>query len=61
MCYVKIFVPSMENLFKKGNIIVKIQHVRITSKLLCWVLEHGLMKENISINEIEDHVDLCIG
>jgi hypothetical protein len=61
MYFVRIFVPSMDILFKKGNRIVRVQHVRITSKLLCWVLEHGLMRENISINEIEDHVDLCIG
>jgi hypothetical protein len=50
----------MEIVFKKGNRIVRV-YVRIISKLLCWVLEHGLMRENVLINESEDHVDLCVG
>jgi hypothetical protein len=57
----RFFVPSMENLLKKGDKIVRVQHVRITFKLLCWLLEHGVMRENILINESEDHVDLCVG
>ncbi len=33
-CYVRIFTPSMESIYKKGNKVAKVKHVVVTSRLL---------------------------
>jgi hypothetical protein len=43
--YVIFFILTMEKLLKKGNIMVRIKHFGITSKLLSWLLNQGLMEE----------------
>lgn len=32
--YVRIFIPSMESIYKKGNKVAKIKHADVTSRLL---------------------------
>lgn len=56
---VKIFVPNMEKLFKPRNKIVKVEHVRVTSKLLSWILEVDQAGIRKRIIESKDHVDFC--
>jgi len=34
---------TMEKLFEKGNIVVRVEHFGVTSKLLSWLLNQGLM------------------
>jgi hypothetical protein len=50
----------MENMFKKGDKIVIIEHVGITFKLLSWVLKKDCRGKKKWFNESKDHVDFSI-
>jgi hypothetical protein len=56
--FVKIFVPSMEELFKPGDRIVRLEHAGVMSRLL-WILEVDQAGVYIWIIESEDHMDFC--
>jgi hypothetical protein len=57
---VKIFILNMEQWFKPRDMLVKVEHVGVTSKLISWILNIGIDGEHKWIEEGEDHVDLCV-
>jgi hypothetical protein len=52
-------MPSMEELFKPKDKIVKIKHVGVTSRLLSWILKANKVRVYSWMIKSEDHVDFC--
>ncbi len=50
----------MECWFKIRNRLVKMDHVKVTSRLLNWMLEINPTRMRMWVVENEDHVDLCV-
>ncbi len=49
MCYVKFYMFNMEELFRVGDRIIKIEHATIVSRMLNWKLnlEKNWVKETL--------------
>jgi hypothetical protein len=49
----------MEKLFKHGYKIIRVEHARVASRLLNWILEVDQVGVRKWIIKSEDHVDIC--
>lgn len=58
--YVKIFIPRMECWFRIGHRLEKVEHVKVTSRILSLMLEIDQTRVHIWVAESEDHVDFCV-
>jgi len=55
----KLFL-GMECWFKIRDRLVKMDHVKVTSRLLNWMLEINPTRMHMWIVENEDHVNFCV-
>ncbi len=58
--FVKFFLSSMENLFKKRYRIIKVEDVRIIFQFLSWLLDQETTRKVVWKAKSEDHVDFCV-
>ncbi len=58
--YVKILILGMEQWFKLGDRLVRVEHASVTSRLISWILDIGVDGEHKWIEKGKDHVDLCV-
>lgn len=56
-CYVRIYMPSMEGLFRVGDRIIRIEHVIILSRMLNWKLN----LENSWVRKMLETIDFVMG
>jgi hypothetical protein len=50
----------MKKLFKRGYMIIKVEHARVTSQLLSWFLDQEITRKIVWKTKSEDHVDFCV-
>lgn len=56
----KIKNLGMECWFKIRDRLVKMDHVKVTSRLFNWMLEINPTRMHMWVGENENHVDLCV-
>jgi hypothetical protein len=56
-CYVRLYMPSMEKLFRVGDRIIRIEHATIVSRMLNWKLN----LENSWVREMLETIDFVMG